>query len=119
MSEYESRKLDLLEMGTRIDHYDELREIFLDGVEIMKNMNPIYVATGDAERQKSLQSAADEIAKRINVLANFIQETNYNGDFRNEIEDVHRFTRPLLTEGKHVNQADGSDEEGESPQTNS
>ena len=121
MSEYEGfTGLDLNELGTRLDHYDELREIFLDGVEIMKNMNPAYVADGDAERQKSLQSAADEITKRINVLSGFIQESNWNGDFRNDIEAVHRNVRLLLTEGvKHVNQADGSDAEGQSTQTNS
>ena len=120
MSEYDGfTGLDLLEMGTRLDHYDELREVFMIGVELLKGLNPLYRSEVDISKQTRLQNAADEIAGRIDMLAKFRVETAYGGSFREDIELLHRNPRLLLTERvKHVNQADGSDAEGEGAQAN-
>jgi len=118
MSEYDSfRALDLNEMGTRLDHYNELREVFMIGVALLKELNPAYRSDADKVKQDRLQHAADEIKGRIDMLAKFPMGQAYGSWMQLTIDGIGR--NLSLTEGNHVNQADGSDSEGEGTQLDS
>jgi hypothetical protein len=114
-------RVDLNETGTRMDHYLELRELFLDGVTILKNLNPTYRTDADEARITRLQNAADEIWKRFSHLSNYANETTYGSDMQRDIDAIHKTKTKtkLLTEGHNVQQGNNSDAEGEGTQTDS
>jgi hypothetical protein len=118
MSEPDFLTLDLTEMGTRLDHYNELREVFALGVEMLKTMNPVHLTELDKEKQIKLHNAADAIQGRIDMLAKFPQGSGYGSWLQMTIDMVGR-NQAQLTGGSHVNQADGSDAEGEGTEVNS
>jgi hypothetical protein len=64
-------KLNLFEMGTRYDHYQELKEIFADGIQVMKATESKYQSEQDKKRIAKLEHAVEMIETRINVLSNF------------------------------------------------
>ena len=118
MSEGDFRVLDLNEVGTRLDHYNELREVFMLGVELLKGLNPMHRTDADLAKMGKLQNAADAVTGRIDMLAKFPSGSGYGSWLQMTVDMIGR-NRGLLTGGvKHVNQADGSDAEGEGTQTN-
>ena len=56
--------LDLTETGTRLEHYNELREVFMVAVEMLKNLHPAHRSDSDDAQQKRFQNAADAIQGR-------------------------------------------------------
>ncbi len=91
--------LSLDDVGRRYDHYMELREIFAEGVEIIKNSQRINKNETNALRQKSLQHAVDEIDNRLEILSGYNGAMGRYGVVGKEIEAI-----PRLTEGSNAKQ---------------
>ena len=99
---------NLYEMGTRVDHYLELRDLFLEAVQVLKDLNPSYRTDTDEANIARFQNAADAIWGRISHLSDYVNETVYGSKMQEEIDLIGR-NRKLLTEGSNASeQADGS-----------
>jgi hypothetical protein len=91
------------ELGTRYTHYMELREIFSDGVEILKNAIAVHASEADEKRVQSLQHAAEEVDNRLEVLAGYEVRMSRWGSIADEIDNIPAVPKPLsLTEGSNV-----------------
>ena len=101
-------RLNLYETGTRFEHYLELQELFLEAVQMLKDLNPAYRTDVDEAKITRLQNAADAVWGRISHLSDYVNETTYGSAMQKEIDLVGR-NRKLLTEGSNASeQADGS-----------
>lgn len=99
------RKLDLQELGTRYDHYMELKEVFMTGIEVIDGMIPAHRSEGDIATKKRLEAAVDAIDRRLLYLSDYTIETSPWSEFRKEINEVEirrkseQSKRKLLGEG--------------------
>ena len=50
-------KLDLMEKGTRYQHYYELKEVFLLGIDVIDRMNQSHISEMDIEMKRKLTTA--------------------------------------------------------------
>lgn len=71
MSSPRFERLDLMETGTRYDHYMELRDVFTEGIEMLKQMSSMHKGVKEWEKQKTLEAAVRHIEGRIEYLADF------------------------------------------------
>jgi len=85
-----ANKLDLEEKGTRYDHYMELREVFQEAVEVLRNLDKGYKTPEDGKRQERLQHAADAVQARIEYLSDFAKKTEYGSRLQTEIKSIPR-----------------------------
>lgn len=93
-------KIQTLEdIGTRYEFYMDLREIFADGVEILKNVLSVHPSETEKRRIESLQHAVDEIDNRLEVLAGFEVKMTRWGLIAREIESVYQ--QKLITESSN------------------
>jgi hypothetical protein len=76
------------EVGTRFDHYSELREVFADGIEIMTNMRAEHRSAADVIKLAELKAAEKLIAKRLEVLSGYERKTVYNATLPSTIRQV-------------------------------
>ena len=112
-------KKNLRETGTRYDHYMELKEVFMDGIDVLNRMNPNFVSEHDKAVKVKLQNAVEMITRRIDNLSDFAEKTANYGDLAREIRLAGKHTTLLLTEGSDVKPksstkpSDSQDEEGE------
>ena len=85
-------KLDLMEKGTRYQHYYELKEVFLLGIDVIDRMNQSHISEMDIEMKRKLTTAVDMIERRIGYLCNYSMETSDYSDLAREIDhiQVHR-----------------------------
>lgn len=76
-------RLDLMQMGTRYDHYTELKEIFALGIEVINNMRPGIASEGDKKMKVKLEAAVELIEKRLLYLADYENQSwKTNRDIR-------------------------------------
>jgi len=95
----EPNKLDLLETGTRWEHYAELRELFAIGIEILKHLT--IRNSHDSDKQKKLENAVEMIDGRINLLADYMAQTTYGSKLRGVVDgDVDNLFRKLKKENE-------------------
>jgi hypothetical protein len=90
--------------GTRYQHYQELREIFSEGVEMLKGMQACHKGESESKRQASLQNAVNEIDNRISVLAGYEERMSRWGKIATAIDAIPVkaiVAQQLLTEGVH------------------
>jgi hypothetical protein len=73
-------KLD--DTGTRFKHYSELLDLWDSGLAILKeqkeqfaNHNGVYFSTAKEEELKSLEAASKMLAKQMEILAEYDQNT--------------------------------------------
>jgi hypothetical protein len=111
----EHSKPDLLEMGTRWQHYVELRDLFADGIEIIKRMT--IKSSADAVKRVKLEAAVELLNARLNLLSDFLYNTTSGSKLRSVIEnDVDTIYRKLKMERLNAEKAKKSeDDDGESP----
>lgn len=62
---------DLTEVGTRYEHLMELRDTFLDGIEVIKRLNPNWRSLVDIVKQNDLETAVELIEKQMELMAGF------------------------------------------------
>jgi hypothetical protein len=80
----EPQRLDLLDVGTRWQHYAELRELFALGIEILKHLH--VKSSMDYDRQRKLEHAVEMIDGRLSLLSDYVHETTFGSKLRNTIE---------------------------------
>jgi len=70
----------------------ELKETFMDGIDIINRIQPHYVTDADKLTKIKLQNAVDSIGKRIEFLANFGDGTDYYSHLAKEVRaaGIHR-----------------------------
>lgn len=115
MSDSDFRTLDLSEVGTRLEHYNELREVFMLAVEMIKGFHPSHRTPADDDQQNKYQNAVDAIQGRIDLLAKFPSGSGYGSSLQMTIDMIGRNIRQL-TEGTN---GDDPSSEGTGTQTHS
>ena len=82
-------KPDLMEEGTRYDHYVELREVFEDGIEVIRGLKERNHDTeADRRLQVKLAGAVEVINKRLEHLADFNTGTVYSASLPTELRRI-------------------------------
>ena len=92
-------KLDLMQQGTRYDHYMELKEVFLLGIDLIEKMQPQYRTPQDMVTRVKLAAAVEVIDKRMAYLSDYNDKIFAVG---REVRaaGIHRSPQSLLlTEG--------------------
>jgi hypothetical protein len=112
MSDYKfeiRKRYPLDSVGTRLEHYYELRDLFADGAQIIEGINPAHRTKLDLEKLGKLKIAVELINLRIDLLAGFDLATKSGSDWdagllriewdrkAGKIEGLKAI--PLLTEG--------------------
>jgi hypothetical protein len=80
-SEYRSdleRMYPLDGVGTRFDHYNELREVFAEGIECLISAEKQYPSDANKAKLIELRAAEKMIVKRLEVLSGYERKTVYN-----------------------------------------
>jgi hypothetical protein len=90
------RRLSLQEIGTRYTHYMELREVFMDGIDVLTRMNQNFISDADKIVKVKLQNAVDMITRRLDVLSDFADKTANYGDLARQIRLAGKHVTPLL-----------------------
>jgi hypothetical protein len=100
--EDESLKPNLLEKGTRWDHYNELRDLFASGVEVLKTLR--VKSRSDQERQAKLEHAVEMIEGRLNFITDFTQKTGWGSAIRSAVDgDIDNMYRKMKVERERAN----------------
>ena len=99
-----SRLPDLREVGSRYSHYTELRDVFADGVEVIKQALKYHESASDRERLISLQHAVKEIEGRLATLSDFNDLAVSWGKLGREIDSIQVMSKKQLTEGNDASQ---------------
>jgi hypothetical protein len=88
-------------VGTRFDHYSELREVFADGIEIMTNIRVEHRSAADVIKLAELKAAEKLIAKRLEVLSGYERKMVYNATLPSTIRqvEIERLRAELLLKG--------------------
>lgn len=89
---------DPQELGTRYDHYVELRDLFAQGVEIIKGMRETWKSVGERTQQQQLESAVMLINKRLDLITGYDDGCYKLGRIIDALPVLHP---KLLTEGDH------------------
>jgi hypothetical protein len=117
--EDESLKPNLLEKGTRWDHYNELRDLFASGVEILSTLK--VKTSSDQDKMVKLRHAAEMIEGRLNYITDFTQKTGWSSPIRLVVDgEVDNLYRKMKHEREKANatsdkKQDRTDDDGESP----
>ena len=81
--------LSLDDAGTRYEHYRELRDLFADGVEVVKTAMTYQPDNAmNKRRLESLQHAINEIDHRIEVLSGYDEHANRWSKFGRELDSI-------------------------------
>lgn len=90
-------KPDLFAQGTRWEHYNELRELFLEGADILSRVR--IKTPFDRLRMGKLINAAEMIEARLNFITDFNKNTAYGSKLRTAIDnEVGPMVRKLKIE---------------------
>lgn len=98
----DSGRLDLQAVGTRFDHYMELKEIFMLGVDVIDRMRPAYTNDNDRALKVKLQIAVEMINKRLDNLSEFSEKTSDYSELAKEVRRAGIHRPLMLTEGSDV-----------------
>jgi 4-hydroxy-3-methylbut-2-en-1-yl diphosphate synthase IspG/GcpE len=103
-------RLGLLELGTRWEHYAEIRELFACGVEILKNLSVKSIT--DRDKLKKLEGAVELLDGRINLLADFHFQTTYGSKLRQvidgDVDNIYRKNKRDDAKNKVDDDSEGS-----------
>ena len=93
MSEYRTeiqKQFPLEGVGTRYEHYGELRELFALGIQIIEGMDAKYKTKSDLEKLTKLRGAIELIDHRVNLLSGFDQANNFSSNFAMGLRVIDR-----------------------------
>ena len=110
-------KLDLMEKGTRYQHYYELKEVFLLGIDVINRMNQNYLSDVDKEMRQKLVVTVDMIERRIGYLCNYSMETSSWSDLAREIDRIPIHRTPLSAAGSPNEQTQQPNQNPNRPST--
>jgi hypothetical protein len=91
-------RLDLLEQGTRYEHYVELRDAFDTGIVILNNAIQLHDSKSDVAARDRLQICVDLINSRIGYLAEYAKHTGQFSDLAKDVKACGIYRTPLLAE---------------------
>lgn len=66
----EPEKKDLMALGTRYEHYIELKELWAEGIEALAHLNKHLVTKGDTIKKDMLVAAVALVDKQLDLLSN-------------------------------------------------
>jgi hypothetical protein len=78
----------LSHVGTRYQHYQELREIWELGLGVLKGMNPEYLGPTDEAKIGALNNAIFLITKHIDNIGQFGKYGTIEHNFRYMIDSI-------------------------------
>jgi hypothetical protein len=81
-------KRDLMEMGTRFEHYNELREVFMSGIETINNMRPAYRSAVDEVIKNNLNIAVTMIDKQLAFLSGLSVEEHSGSNLDRQLHSI-------------------------------
>jgi hypothetical protein len=83
-------KLDLMETGTRYEHYLELRDAFATGIVILSNQSQYEEVVNQTTRAniKKLEGAVDLIESRVNFLSEYKTKMASHSDLAKLIRSI-------------------------------
>ncbi len=102
--------LDLMETGTRYEHYQELKEIFMRGIEEIARLT--WKAPDDLATSDEMKIAVKLIQKRLDFLSNREKKTAYSSELAQtlrEIEHDRKVTKLLCEINPPVPRVGGID----------
>jgi hypothetical protein len=93
-------KLDLLEEGTRYDHYMELKEAFATGIVILENQSQYEEIENKTTKANvvKLKNAVDLIESRLSYLSDFNRLATNHGEFAKTIRAIPPVRQAALPE---------------------
>jgi hypothetical protein len=86
-------------IGTRYDHYMELKELFSQGVTILQEMNASHKGAADEEKLNKLKAAVEVIERRIDLLSGFDDANKYSSSFALNLRVIDRMRNNETLEG--------------------
>lgn len=115
------KKLNLNDKGTRYDHYQELREVFMDGIDVLNRMNQSFVSEHDKIVKVKLLNAVEMITRRMNNLSDFVDKTGLYSSLAREIREAGKHVTPQLStrlentdvKPKSINRTSDSEDSGD------
>lgn len=110
------QRLDLTQVGTRYDHYMELKEVFMLGIEVIDGMRPHLVSEADRRTKVKLEAAVELIDRRLKYLSDF-DDKIFSVSREVKAAGIHR--TPLLGAGNDSEPKDISPETHRSHQSDS
>jgi len=110
-------KLNLDEVGRRYDHYMELKEVFLLGIDVIDRMNQNYLSEMDKETRKKLVTTVEMIERRIAYLCNYSSNASGYSDLAREIDRIPVHRTPLLAAGSPNEQTQQPNQNPNRPST--
>lgn len=105
MKDEKPKVLSLYDIGTRYEHYQELRGLFADGVEVITTAMTYQPDNAvNKRRRESLQHAVNEIDHRLDVLSGYEEKAGRWSNFGRELDSI----KPNVTvsEGSNVQNAE-------------
>ncbi len=84
----ELAKRDLLETGTRFEHYNELREVFMSGIEAINNLRPAYRSAVDEVIKNNLDIAVMMIDKQLAFLSGLSVEEHSGSNLDRQLHAI-------------------------------
>lgn len=82
--------LDLMETGTRFQHYSELAEVFKVGIELLRGIDAHNNATVNTAKLEKLKNAVEMVEGRIDILSKYREKSAYGGFFRASVDVAHK-----------------------------
>ena len=75
-------------VGTRFEHYNELREVFAEGIEILTTTLSAHKSASDVIKLAELKAAEKMIVKRLEVLSGYERKTVYSGVLPSTVRQI-------------------------------
>jgi hypothetical protein len=101
-------KRDLQEMGTRYDHYMELKEIFMTGIEVINGMVEAHRTPGDTATKKKLEGAVEVIDKQLLYLSDYDKQVVFFADLPKTLRDIEKERKRVQAARLKLEERNGS-----------
>lgn len=121
MSDYKfeiRKRFPAEEVGTRLEHYYELRDLFANGVQVIEGMNAGHRTKTDNEKLVKLRTAVELINTRIDLITGFDLAVQSGSEWDSRLLRIEWDRKggrlegfkpaPLLTEGTSEQPQDSS-----------
>lgn len=110
-------KPNLFEQGTRWDHYNELRDLFAEGVDILERIKIKMPA--DRLKLVKMKYALEMIEARLNFITDYTKGTSYGSKLRTAVDgDIDTLFRKMKlerSENAATTQQNAQDDDNDSP----
>lgn len=102
------KSYDLSERGTRYEHYQELKELFSLGIEVLQNSSKTHPSDSDSLKLAKLRAAVELIDGRLDLLTGYKQLTVYGSKLRVEVDSIPSMKYQMALEDTHAKEIRGA-----------